>query len=142
MWRAGVLVALLGALWGFPVVRAADLYGAERDYQAGDYAPAFQEFLALARLGQPVAQLYVAVMYEAGRGTEQSDIHAYAWASLAARNGEPKGKDLADAVRPHLAPGSEAITGWVTSAYTPAALEENLLPARARSTAPFLITST
>lgn len=124
---AGLLLALLGALRGSLPARA-DLYGSEQEYKARDYTHAFEEFLRLAQLGQPVAQVDVAVMYRAGQGTEPSDIHAYAWASLAARNGEPEGKDLADATRPQLAPGSERVAGWVTSAYSPAALEKSLLP--------------
>ncbi len=96
---AGVLLVLLGMLWGSPPARA-DIYSAERDYKAGDYAHAFQEFLALAQLGQPLAQLDVAVMYRAGQGTESSDIHAYAWASLAAQNGESKGKVLVSVSSP------------------------------------------
>lgn len=124
---AGGLLALLGALWASPPARA-DLYRAEQDYKAADYPHAFQEFLALAELGQPVAQLDVAIMYRAGQGVEASDIHANAWATLAAENGEAKGNTLASAIRPELAPGSERIAGWLTSAYTPAALTENLLP--------------
>jgi hypothetical protein len=37
------------------------------------------------------------------------EIHAYAWASLAAENGLEKAKALADRLRPDLAPGSEKI---------------------------------
>lgn len=125
--RAGALLVLFSVVWVSLPARA-DLYSAERDYKAADYAHAFQEFLALAEFGQPVAQLDVAIMYRAGQGVEASDIHAYAWASLAAENGEAKGKDLANTIRPELAPGSERIAGWVTSAYTRAALRENLLP--------------
>jgi len=124
---AGVLLAVLGAL-GASLPARADLYSAEQDYKAADYPHAFQEFLALAELGQPVAQLDVAIMYRAGQGVEASDIRAYAWASLAAQNGEAKGKALADTIRPQLAPGSERIAGWVASAYTPEALRKSLLP--------------
>jgi uncharacterized protein len=123
----GALLALLGAL-GVSLPARADLYRAEQDYKAADYPHAFQEFLALAELGQPVAQLDVAIMYRAGQGVEASDIHAYAWATLAAQNGEAKGSALADTIRPQLAPGSERVAGWLTSGYTPAALTENLLP--------------
>jgi hypothetical protein len=124
---AGVLLGLLGMIAGSLPARA-DLYSAEQDYKAGHYGPAFREFLALAQLGQPVAQRGVAIMYRLGRGVDWSDIHAYAWASLAARNGDSKGKALADALRPRLAPGSQRIAGWATAAYRPKLLEENLLP--------------
>ena len=82
-----MLALLLGALANALPARA-DLYSALSTFKKGDYPSAFQQFLALAKLGQPLAQLDVAYMYESGQGTRQSDIHAYAWAVLAARNGE------------------------------------------------------
>jgi TonB family protein len=106
----------------------ADLRGAYGDYKKGDFAHAFQEFLALAEIGQPQAQFVVAEMYHDGQGTPQSDIHAYAWATLAATNGMVAGKALADEIRPKLAPGSARIAGWVTRSYTESALEGTLLP--------------
>jgi TPR repeat protein len=106
----------------------ADLYRATKQYQEGNYANALQEFLTLAKLGQPVAQYDVAVMYSKGQGATQSDIHAYAWATLAAANGEAVAKKLADHTRPLLAPGSERVAGWITAPYTPRALEQRLLP--------------
>ena len=108
----------------------ADLYSALATFRKGDYPSAFQQFLSLARLGQPLAQLDVAYMYSAGEGTDQSDIHAYAWAMLASRNGEAKGLALAQQLLPTLAlaPGSRRIAGWITADYTPEALERTLLP--------------
>lgn len=123
----GILLGLLAVLSGSMPARA-DLYSAEQDYKAAHYAHAFQEFLALAHLGQPVAQRDVAIMYHLGRGIGWSDIYAYAWASLAAQNGDSTGKALADGIRPQLAPGSQRIAGWATAAYRPELLEENLLP--------------
>lgn len=92
------------------------------------------DFQALAELGQPLAQLDLALMYRAGQGAQQSDIHAYAWAMLAAQNGEAKGRKLADEIRPQLAPGSERISEWITAPYTPAALSRRLMPVRALKT--------
>jgi hypothetical protein len=122
-----ILLGLLGMLWGSMPARA-DLYSAEQDYKATHYGRAFQEFLALAQLGQPVAQRDVAILYHLGRGVDWSDIHAYACASLAAQNGDSKGRALADSIRPRLAPGSQRIAGWVTAAYRPELLREILLP--------------
>ena len=121
------LLALLAALWAAPPVHA-DIIGAFNDYKKGDYPHAFQEFLALAELGQPLAQLDVAAMYQAGQGTPASDVDAYAWATLAAANGEARGKKLADEIRPRLAPGSEQAADSVTLSYTDAALQQTLLP--------------
>ena len=109
----------------------ADLYTATAAFKQRDYAQAFPQFLALARLGQPVAQLAVAYLYSAGMGTTRSDIDAYAWARLAAQNGETRGLTLANKLEPHLAlaPGSRKIAAQLTAPYTPAALERTLLPA-------------
>ena len=106
----------------------ADIYGAVSAYEKKDFSAAFEQFTALAEIGQPVAQLDLAKMYELGQATSQSDIYAYAWASLAAQNGEAEGKKLADDIRPRLAPGSERIAGWITDSYTPEALSKSLLP--------------
>ncbi|MGH8294242.1 MAG: TonB family protein [Steroidobacteraceae bacterium] len=127
MHRLALLLLLAAGLCrAFPA--HADLYRALSDYKKGDYPHAFQAFLALAKLGQPLAQLNVAEMYHAGQGTAWSDVHAYAWAMLAAANGEAAAEKLADEIRPTLAPGSERIAGWLTQSYSRAALERTLLP--------------
>lgn len=123
----GVLLALLAAVTVVPPAHA-DIISAFRDYQKRDYSHAFQEFLALAQLGQPLAQFDVATMYQAGQGTPASDTDAYAWATLAAANGEARGKALADAIRPKLPAGAEQAAAAVTLAYTDSALRQTLLP--------------
>jgi len=126
--RTAMLVLLVGGALMDAQPAHADLSAAVKIYKKGDYTHAFQDFLALARLGQPLAQLKVAYMYYAGQGVRQSDIHAYAWAALAAENGEAKGRKLAKELLPALAPGSRKIAGWITAAYTPEALDQTLLP--------------
>lgn len=108
----------------------ADLYTATTAFKQRNYAQAFPRFLALARLGQPMAQLAVAYMYASGLGTARSRIDGYAWARLAAQNGAAKGLTLAKELEPALAlaPGSRKVAAWVTAPYTPAALERTLLP--------------
>lgn len=108
----------------------ADLYSAARDYKRGLYRRSFSEFLALARLGEPRAQLQVAYMYRAGRGAPQSPIHAYAWAMLASENGEAQGAMLAKQILPTLAlaPGSKRVARMVAASYTLAVLNRTLLP--------------
>src|SRR5437588_234200 len=83
----------------------ADLISASTAYQKGDYAKAFRDFRELAELGQPTAQFNLAVMYAKGQGVRQSEIYAYAWASLAAENGLEKAEHMADGLRPGIAPG-------------------------------------
>lgn len=126
----GATLLLVIAMTGRMPLAHADLYSASQEYKKGDYAHALSDFLSLAKLGQPQAQLSVAVMYYKGQGTNPSDIHAYAWATLAAGNGEAEGRKLADAIRPQLAPGSERVAGWITAPYTAEALSQRLLPAR------------
>lgn len=110
------------------VPAAADLVSASTAYAKGDYAKAFADFHALAELGQPTAQYDLAVMYAKGQGTRQSEIYAYAWASLAASNGLEKAKTLADALRPGLAPGSEKIAADIEAQYGNAVLDARLNP--------------
>ena len=110
------------------VPAAADLVSASNAYAKGDYAKAFADFRELAELGQPTAQYDLAVMYAKGQGTRQSEIYAYAWASLAASNGSEKAKSLADALRPGLAPGSERIAADIEAQYGNAVLDARLNP--------------
>lgn len=117
---------LLASVVSLPA--AADLVSASNAYVKGDYAKAFADFRELAQLGQPTAQYDLAVMYAKGQGTRQSEIYAYAWASLAASNGLEKAKSLADALRPGLAPGSEQIAADIEAQYANAVLDARLNP--------------
>jgi TPR repeat protein len=121
-----LLLVVVAALVAQPA--RADLVSAGAAYQRGDYAKAFHEFSELAQLGQPTAQFNIAVMYARGQGTRQSDIYAYAWASLAAANGMEKASKLADQLRPGLAPGSEKIAADIEAQYGNAMLDARLNP--------------
>ena len=107
---------------------AADLRSAEDAYTRHDFTKAFHDFQELAELGQPMAQLDLAIMYARGEGARQSDIYAYAWASLAADNGSEKAKALADKLRPGLAPGSEKIAADIRGEFGNAELDARLNP--------------
>lgn len=106
----------------------ADLFTAQLAYQQADFARAFADYRDLAELGQPLAQYNLAVMYANGQGTRQSELNAYAWATLAAENGEPRAQALADQLRPILAPGSERMAADIRAPYTRAALDAKLMP--------------
>jgi TPR repeat protein len=125
MVAAGVFLAFAGFL-SHPA--AADLVSASTAYHKGDYSKAFQDFRELAELGQPTAQFNLAVMYAKGQGVRQSEIYAYAWASLAAENGLEKAKTLADTLRPGLAPGSEKIAADIEAQFGNAVLDARLNP--------------
>jgi len=93
--RASLLV--VGLLSCPPAL--ADLFTAQLAYQKGDYERAFHDYRELAEIGQPVAQFNLAVMYAKGQGAAQSDVKAYAWASVAAENGQARAQSLAEALR-------------------------------------------
>jgi TonB family protein len=127
--RGVVAAGVFLAFAGFLTTRAvADLVSGASAYQKGDYAKALHDFRELAELGQPTAQFILAVMYAKGQGVRQSDIYAYAWASLAAENGIEKAKTLADALRPNLAPGSEKIAADIQAQFGNAVLDARLNP--------------
>ena len=120
---AGLILALLVC-----APAAADLYSGETAYLKGDFAKAFQDFRELAEIGQPTAQLALAIMYGRGEGVRQSDIYAYAWASLAADNGLEKAKAYADELHRRLAPGSEKIATDIRDQFGNARLDSQLNP--------------
>jgi uncharacterized protein len=106
----------------------ADLVTAQIAYQKGDYERAFHDYRELAELGQPTAQLNLAIMYARGEGTRQSDLYAYAWASLAAESGHAGAESLVNSLRSLLAPGSEKIAEDIAAPYRRAALNARLMP--------------
>jgi uncharacterized protein len=139
--RVRLLPWLLIPLLWLPVagpVAAADLDAASTAYGKGDFGTAFKIFQDLAKLGQPVAQFNLAVMYIRGEGARQSAIYAYAWASLAAKNGYEKAQALADRLRPELAlaPGSEQIAADIEGQYGNTVLDRQLFPRLAAEEGP------
>ena len=126
--RQAVRIALIVIAAALSQSVSADMFSAALAYQKGDFEQAFKDFRELAELGQPTAQFNVAAMYAKGQGTRQSELNAYAWAMIAADNGEPRGKVLADELRPNLAPGSEKLAEDVRSRFGPPALTERLMP--------------
>jgi uncharacterized protein len=130
MRRAGIVVRTFWSALAilFCARAVADLRSAESAYQKSDYDKAFQDFRDLAEIGQPTAQLDLAIMYARGEGVRQSDIYAYAWASLAAENGLDKAKALAERLRPTLAPGSEKIAEQIKGQFGNAELDARLNP--------------
>jgi TonB family protein len=58
----------------------------------------------------------------------QSDLNAYAWATLAVESGDASAQSLAEQLRPLLAPGSEKMAADIRAPYSRAALDERLMP--------------
>jgi hypothetical protein len=106
----------------------ADFYAAQVAYKKGDFAVAFNQFKEMAELGQPEAQYDLAAMYARGEGVNQNNVYAHAWASLAAQNGEVKGRALAELLQPDLTPTSLGISSEIQSKYSRSALDARLMP--------------
>jgi TPR repeat protein len=120
------LLLLVAVLLSAPA--RADLFTAQLAYQKADYERAFKDYRELAELGQPQAQYNLAIMYAKGQGVRQSELNAYAWATLAAESGEARGKSLAEELRPGLAPGSERLAQDTIAPFSRAALDARLMP--------------
>jgi TonB family protein len=120
------LLLLVAALLCAPA--RADLFTAQLAYHKADYERAFKDYRELAELGQPVAQFNLAIMYAKGQGVRQSELNAYAWATLAAEGGHAGAKSLADELRPRLAPGSEKIADDIRAPFSRAVLDARLMP--------------
>ena len=124
LWKTVSVAALLG----IAVPAWADMYSATTAYQKGDFTAAFKQFKELAELGKANAQYSIAVMYARGEGVAQSNVLAHAWASIAAQNGEEKGKALAEKLEPELTPNSMRFSKDLQAEYSPTALNARLLP--------------
>src|SRR5947207_1063563 len=120
------LVLLVAALLCAPA--RADLFTAQLAYQKGDYERAFKDYRELAELGQATAQRNLAIMYAKGQGVRQSEINAFAWASLAAEGGDAGAKSLVEQLRPLLDPGSEKIAADIAAPFSRTALDKRLMP--------------
>jgi hypothetical protein len=123
-----ILAASIAALVFGANAAWADLYTATQAYDKGDFAGAFQQFKELAELGQPAAQLNLAVMYGRGQGVTANSTYAHAWASLAAQNGQERGKAVADELAASLTPTSLRVSAEIQAQYSQANLNERLLP--------------
>jgi TonB family protein len=106
----------------------ADLYTAQTAYKKGDFASAVEQFKELAELGQPEAQLNLAIMYANGEGLAQNNVYAHAWASLAGENGQARGKAVAEELAANLTPTSQRISSEIQAKYSQSALDARLMP--------------
>jgi len=73
---------------GFAVLAHAGFDDGKAAYDRGDYAKAYKEFKPLAEQGDIVAQFYLGVMYDFGRGVSQDYIQAMKWYRKAAEQGD------------------------------------------------------
>ena len=61
---------------------------ADQYYQAHDYKKAYKTYFKLAKIGDHYSQGRIATMYANGEGKKPDTAEAYAWAVLAAENGD------------------------------------------------------
>ena len=67
-----------------------DLYEqAGQHFKSGDHAGAAKIVISSAKAGNPIAQLRLAMLYEAGDGVPRDKKEAFAWYLRAAQAGEP-----------------------------------------------------
>jgi TonB family protein len=60
-------------------ISQADFFDAQKNYQDGNFAAAYKEYLTLAKFGHIKSQYNIAVMLTKGQGVKQDLIKAYAW---------------------------------------------------------------
>ena len=81
------MAALAAALALLPADARADFADAVRAYEAGDYATAFSEWLALAERGDPAAERNIGHLYRMGWSVRQDFDEAAKWYRRAAEKG-------------------------------------------------------
>ncbi|MEJ8567299.1 hypothetical protein [Elongatibacter sediminis] len=76
----------------------AEQQHADTLYENGEYDDAMKRYKKLAKKGDSFSQYRVSYMYLEGQGEEEDLVEAFAWAYLAAQNGQKELKDYRDAV--------------------------------------------
>ena len=82
-----IAAAVAPALWFAPPVSGAGFDEGWRAYQQGNFAVALREWSALANAGNSRAQFNLGVLFDEGRGVEESRGTAIDWWQKAAGNG-------------------------------------------------------
>jgi uncharacterized protein len=85
--QLGSLAALAAATLMFSACSSTKYAEATKAYSSGDYATAYQEYLALAKGGDVRAQGTVACMIQAGEGVSSDPAKALPWYTKAAEQG-------------------------------------------------------
>lgn len=90
LWNtAGMLLMLaLPAQAVFAASFAASFANGARAYDSGDYATAFSEWHALAKAGDPAAQIAIASLYRGGIGRPVDLVKSARWYRRAAHQGD------------------------------------------------------
>lgn len=110
----------------------ADFDSAMGLYEAKNFSDSMAEFKRLSSLGHKQSQLNLGVMYFRGEGVEKNPVEAYAWAALAASDGDAERARTRDLIDKRLAKEekSRALTraSELLAQMGDQALEEKLTP--------------
>ncbi|MEM9102808.1 MAG: SEL1-like repeat protein [Pseudomonadota bacterium] len=69
-----------------PMISSASFETAMQYYEKGEFEQAYNDFIALAKIGHSQSQFNLAVMYYHGQHVKKNIIEAYAWSQLAKNN--------------------------------------------------------
>jgi hypothetical protein len=97
-------------------------------YKKQDFQTAFAEFEALAKLGNPVAQYSVGLMYYRGEGASPNTLLGYGWMRLAAQGGSAEAAALLPKLRSNMIDESVEASERLLAAFAPDALNARLMP--------------
>src|SRR5215831_441966 len=86
-WRWRCLLGLVVSLVALGAGARADQSSAMRQYAAKNYDEAFHQFLPLAEGGNPVAQFFIAVMFDNGQAVPVDHATAAGWYRRVAEQG-------------------------------------------------------
>ena len=98
----------------------AGMKEAELAYRQGDYATALRELRPLAEQGNVGAQLFLATMYEDGKGVPQDHVQAYKWYALTVVRGDQtfaifRIRIAAQMTPPQIAEAQKLVREWLAA---------------------------
>ena len=96
-------VTMLFVTMGTLPLSAQTLDEAVAAYELGDFATALRGFRSYAEQGYADAQFILGAMYVNGEGVPEDTVHAYAWGSIAAAQGNTSAKRLKELVTRQMA---------------------------------------
>lgn len=94
----------------------ADFFDAQENYQNGEFQTAYDEYIALSKLGNFQSQYNAAVMLTKGQGIKTNLIEAYAWAKTS-EPGNEKYKQLTAIISSKLSQEDLATATKLSNAY-------------------------
>ena len=128
------IVSLALAIFASPVY--ADFSEALVAYQAGEFEVAYHQFLYAAQLGHAESQFNLGAMYVNGEFVDQDLPTAWAWLTLASRQGLESADAVLAQLEPYVGADERAEALERLSAFSHEALARSLLPDEQADNAP------